>query len=137
MAETLMPDASAFDLETTYLSLNGSGVVTDLPGEHFMARMAACPPDMAYLVGVYPTTVDWDHWEMHPKGHEVLVMLDGRLELTLDDNGALSTVMFGPGATLVVQPGVWHRARVLQPGRMLGLTYGEGTQHRPWEGAPS
>ncbi len=46
---------SAFDLETTYLSLNGSGVVTGLPGEHFMARLAACPADMAYMVGGYPT----------------------------------------------------------------------------------
>ncbi len=125
---------AAFDLETTYLSLNGSGVVTELPGEHFMARLAACPPDMAYLAGVYTTTTDWPHWEMHPKGHEVLVMLDGCVELTLDDDGAISTVMFGAGATFVVPPGVWHRARVIEPGRMLGITYGEGTEHRPWEG---
>ena len=125
---------AAFDLETTYLSLNGSGVVTELPGEHFMARLAACPPDMAYLAGVYTTTTDWPHWEMHPKGHEVLVMLHGCVELTLDDGGAISTVMFGAGATFVVRPGVWHRARVIESGRMLGFTYGEGTEHRPWEG---
>ena len=27
---------------------------------------------LAWLVGVYPMTADWDHWERHPNGHEVL-----------------------------------------------------------------
>jgi hypothetical protein len=32
---------------------------------------------------------------------------------------------------VVIPPGAWHIARVLEPGRMLGVTFGEGTQHRP------
>ena len=128
---------TVFDLEATYLSLGAGGAVADLPGEDFMARLGQSPADMAYLVGVYPTTVDWPTWEMHPKGHEVLVMLEGRLEMTLDQDGTRTVIPMEPGQTLVVPPGVWHRARVLEPGRLLGVTYGEGTTHRPFEGASS
>jgi len=122
---------TGLDLATTFLALNGAGAATELPGEHFMARLGQAPADMAYLVGVYPMTADWPHWEMHPKGCEVLVMLDGRLEMTLDQDGAISTVILEPGATLVIPPGAWHIAKVLLPGKLLGVTYGEGTQHRP------
>ena len=122
---------TGLDLATTYLALNGAGVATPLPGADFMERLGKCPADMAYLVGVYAQSQDWPHWEMHPNGHELLVMLEGRLEITLDQGGEVTTAMLEPGGSVLVPPGVWHVARVLAPGRMLGVTYGEGTQHRP------
>jgi mannose-6-phosphate isomerase-like protein (cupin superfamily) len=122
---------SPLDLASTYLALNGAGVATRLPGKDFMERLGHCPDDMTWLVGVYAMSADWPHWEMHPRGHELLVMLDGRLEITLDHDGRLSTELLEPGASLLVPPGAWHVAKVLEPGRMLGVTCGEGTQHRP------
>jgi mannose-6-phosphate isomerase-like protein (cupin superfamily) len=123
--------SGALDLEQAFLSLTGAGRADVLSGEHFGARLSKAPPDMAYLVGVYPFDADWPHWEMHPKGHEVLVFLDGRLEMTLDQDGERQVVEAGPGETLLIPPGAWHTARVIEPGRMLGITYGDGTQHRP------
>ncbi len=123
--------SAAFDLEQTYLSLASDGRADSLAGAHFGERMSKAPSDMAYLVGVYPFSADWPHWEMHPRGHEVLVILDGRLEMTFEEEGARRTVEAGPGSTLMVPPGAWHIARILEPGRMLGITYGEGTEHRP------
>ena len=123
--------SEVLDLEQTFLSLTGDGRADLLPGEHFGVRLSHAPADMAYLVGVYPFTDDWPHWEMHPKGHEILVFLEGRLEMTLEENGQRRVVEVGPGSTLVIAPGAWHTARIIEPGRMLGLTYGEGTQHRP------
>lgn len=122
---------AALDLEQAFLSLSGDGRADVLAGEHFGARLSKAPADMAYLVGVHPFEADWPHWEMHPKGHEILVFLEGRLEMTLEQDGQRRTVEVGPGQTLVVPPGAWHIARIIEPGRMLGITYGEGTQHRP------
>jgi mannose-6-phosphate isomerase-like protein (cupin superfamily) len=122
---------TALDLASAFLALTPDGRVDVLEGAHFGERLGRAPKDMAYLVGVYPFAADWPHWEMHPNGHEILVFLDGRMELTLEQDGAQRTVSAGPGSTLVIPPGAWHTAKVLEPGRMLGVTYGEGTQHRP------
>ena len=122
---------SGFDLEQVYLALGSAGTVAELPGETFMDRLALSPPDMTYLMGVYPVSTDWPHWEMHPAGHEVLVMLEGRLEMVIDHEGAVTSHEMGPGTTLVMPPGAWHRAKVIEPGRLLGVTCGLGTEHRP------
>ena len=123
--------STALDLEQAFLALTGDGRADVLSGAHFGERLSKAPADMAYLVGVYPFEADWPHWEMHPKGHEILVFLEGRLEMTLEEDGARRTVEVGRGDTLVVPRGAWHIARVIEPGRMLGITFGEGTQHRP------
>jgi len=122
---------TAFDLERVFLSLSPSGAAVELPGEHFGDRLGRSPPDMAYLVSMTLQAADWPHWERHPNGDEVLVLLEGRLEMTFDQDGVESRRPFEAGQTLIVPAGAWHRARVLEPGRMLGITYGEGTDHRP------
>lgn len=119
------------DLASVFLSLNPEGRADALEGAHFGERLGRAPADMAYLVGIHPLTADWPHWEMHPKGSEVLVFLEGEVEMSLDDGQTVKLAHVSAGQTLVVPPGVWHRARVLEPGRMLGITYGEGTAHRP------
>jgi len=127
----------SLDLAAVYLALDREGRATRLPGDHFMARLAAAPPDMAYLVGVYPMTVDWTHWERHPKGDEILFLIDGRLEMTFEQDGVCTTAPLAAGETVVVPAGAWHTARVLEPGRLFAVTYGEGTDHRPLQATAS
>lgn len=121
-----------FDLEATYLAVDGKGGVICLPvTDDFWARIETSPAATRSLMAVYPTTADWPHWEMHPEGDEVLVLLEGHVEMLLDNGGSQRTAEMQAGATLIVPAGVWHRALVRTPGRLLGLTYGAGTQHRP------
>ncbi len=119
------------DLQHVFLSLTGEGRADVLAGAHFGERLAQAPADMAYLVGVYPFAADWPHWEMHPKGHEVLVFLEGRLEMTLEEGGERRTVEAGAGRDHQGRTGAWHIARIIEPGQMLGITFGDGTEHRP------
>lgn len=121
-----------FDLENTYLALDGKGDVIPMPvTEEFWARIETSPAATRSMMGVYPMTADWPHWEMHPEGDEVLVLLGGHLEMLLDDGNSESTAEMRAGTALIVPAGTWHRAIVREPGHLLGLTYGAGTQHRP------
>ena len=123
---------TSFDLEKTFLALDGRGGVASLPlGPEFWATISSNPAARGTMVGVYPMTVEWPNWEMHPKGDEVLVLLSGRLEVILDEGGSERRISMTAGSTLVVPAGAWHRALVPEPGQLLGITFGEGTEHRP------
>lgn len=122
----------AFDLERTYLSLDGQGRVARHPvDDSFWATVDRNPDLLGTLVAAYVSTGDWPHWEMHPAGEEVLVLLEGRMTLILDEPAGERRVEMAPGVTCVVPMGVWHRALVPEASRFLGITYGAGTQHRP------
>jgi mannose-6-phosphate isomerase-like protein (cupin superfamily) len=124
---------SRFELETTYLGLDGAGGVAVLPvGPDFWDTIEDNPAAGGTLVTVGTGEGDWPHWEMHPEGEEVLVLLEGSLHLTFEHpDGRRETFDPEPGATIVVPRGVWHRAERQRGVRMLFITYGAGTTHRP------
>ena len=71
-------------------------------------------------------------WERHPAGDEVLCALSGLLEAVVQDaNGGERVVSLPAGVACTVPKGAWHRLVVRAPGRLLALTYGKGTEHRP------
>ncbi len=119
------------ELERTYLSLDGQGHVRTHPADGFWETVDSNADVLSTLVAGFVSTEDWPHWEMHPAGEEVLVLLDGRMTLILDEPGGERRVEMTPGSTCIVPRGVWHRALVPQVSRFLGLTYGAGTAHRP------
>lgn len=121
----------AMDLESTYLSLDGQGRVARHSVQGFWESVDQNPDVLATLVAAFVSTEDWPHWEMHPEGEEVLILIDGAMTLILDESAGERRVEMGPGSTCIVPRGVWHRALVRQTSRFIGLTYGAGTSHRP------
>jgi mannose-6-phosphate isomerase-like protein (cupin superfamily) len=123
----------SFDLESTYLGLDGAGAVTAMPvGPDFWETVDTNPGARGTMVTVHNGEGDWPHWEMHPAGEEVLVLLEGSLRLWLEHaDGHLEALDPKPGATIVVPRGAWHRAVRQQGVKMLFITYGPGTTHRP------
>lgn len=75
----------------------------------------------------------WDSWEVHPKGDEIVFLLSGRVEMTLErpDGGTEEVAMSRPGEFVILPRGTWHTARTDVATRMLFITDGEGTEHRP------
>ncbi len=74
---------------------------------------------------------DWTVWEMHPEGEELIAVTEGSVRFTLDDGGDVGTVTVSAPEYVVVPRGVWHTADALGPARLLIVTWGAGTQHRP------
>jgi hypothetical protein len=84
------------------------------------------------LVSLYTFATPWDSWEMHPKGHEVVVCVAGRIVLHQEQpDGTSRSTTLDAGQAAINAPGVWHTADVEAPATVLFITAGVGTQHRP------
>lgn len=83
------------------------------------------------LLTSFRQEADWTSWERHPAGDELVYLVDGSATFHLDDHGQLSTHRLAARQAVLVPAGVWHTADVHEPGHLLVLTWGEGTEHRP------
>ena len=82
------------------------------------------------LVAIHSFHAPWRSWEMHPRGHELVVCLSGTLTLHQEVEGGVRTVTLRPHEAVVNPPGVWHTADVDGPATALFITAGEGTETR-------
>ena len=83
------------------------------------------------LVASFSFDKDWESWERHPAGEELVMLLDGDADLILEtDGGETRVTLDQPGSYVLVPANTWHTARVRAPTRMLFITPGEGTENR-------
>ena len=84
------------------------------------------------LVSQHRFSEDWDMWEMHPHGDEVVICTHGLIVLHQQQrDGEVETVTLGPGDYAINGPGVWHTADIADSATAIFITAGKGTQHRP------
>lgn len=83
------------------------------------------------LVSVSMQNADWTHWERHPAGDELVVQLAGRSAVIQELDGGEVRLELSAGQALINPREIWHTAEVAEPGPMLFITPGVGTQHRP------
>ncbi|MBV9836096.1 MAG: cupin domain-containing protein [Alphaproteobacteria bacterium] len=125
--------ADAFDLMSTYAQLrdDGSALVTE-GGNAFWSSLASRPElHGGRLLGATAQTQDWPHWEMHPAGDEILILMSGAFGLQIEHvDGRVETIEMRAGSTCVVPKGLWHRGLARAPGELVFITPGAGTQHR-------
>jgi uncharacterized cupin superfamily protein len=124
------------EVDFVYLDANGNGRA--IPGgEAFWSQPESEIEKFGqgWLITEFECTEDWSNWEMHPVAEEFVYLLSGDIEFHLEGSGRTEvTRIVGRGA-VVVPRGRWHTAKVFQPSRMLFVTMGSGTQHRPVSGA--
>lgn len=85
----------------------------------------------ARLVSMHSFTESWDVWEMHPQGHEVVVVTAGSMTLVQEIDGAKVRTTLQAGEAAINEPGTWHTAELTAPATALFITAGTGTEHRP------
>jgi hypothetical protein len=123
----------ALDPQQTYVHLADDGPARSVPDESFWQL----PPaeldafGKGWLISEFSFTQDWPNWEMHPHGDEFVYLLAGSVELLLERDSGVETIVLEGSGAVVVPRGVWHTARVRLPSRMLHVTRGEGTENRP------
>ena len=82
------------------------------------------------LVALHKFTADWDVWEMHPKGSEMVLCTSGSMELIQEVDGAEQRTVLSAGEYAINAPGIWHTADVAAEAEALFITAGVGTEHR-------
>lgn len=85
------------------------------------------------LVSMHTFDADWDSWEMHPHGAEVVLCTAGEMTLVQEVDGEAKRVRLTAGEYATNPPGVWHTAEVRGSATAVFITAGLGTQHRPRE----
>ena len=127
--------AKAFTLDGTYIHLKPDDSARAMEGgDRFWATIQQRTElDEGRLMGVTGQSADWDHWERHPAGEEILTLLSGEMELVLDLEGGEQRTVLKAGETFIVPRGTWHRGIVREAGRLMFVTPGRGTEHRPVE----
>ena len=91
----------------------------------------AADGDEGRLVALHTFEKSWDSWEMHPKGHEVVLCTAGEITLLQEIGGKTVRTTLKPGEYAINEPGVWHTADIERPATALFITAGAGTEHRP------
>ena len=134
----LLTDTHAIDLTTTPVHLGLGSRAMPIEGfawdpEVLGSYMAAVADDGAEgrMVMVFDGDEAWDSWERHPAGDEVVACLAGRLTIIREVDGRPDPVPLRPGEAMINPAGVWHTADLDGPARILTITPGIGTEHRP------
>jgi quercetin dioxygenase-like cupin family protein len=84
------------------------------------------------LVTLFTFTEDWDSWEMHPAGEELVVCTAGTITLIQElSDGSIGSVTLDAGGYAINPRGVWHTADVAGSATVLFVTPGMGTAARP------
>lgn len=125
----------SYNLNSTFVVFGKNGEATPMPvTETFFDDLKSRFGDFKgrLLVSHFSFDKDWDSWEMHPNGEELVCLLSGRVTLILEKDDVEKTVLLDKSDSFVlISRGTWHTAKVDVPSSMLFITYGEGTENRP------
>jgi mannose-6-phosphate isomerase-like protein (cupin superfamily) len=126
-----------FDLQDSLVAYSADGAAESV--SHSIDDLVKSSYDR--VLGVHRFTDDEsvhaDYWERHPAGDELLYVLEGRLLVRVERDGAFDDVVIAQGQACVVPRASWRRLRVLEPGRLLFLTPPAGSSLRPHDAGPA
>jgi len=129
-----MSNYEKFNIHSTYLVLGDSGDTIPISVcDNFFQSLADKFGDFSdkRLVSHFSFDRDWDSWEVHPHGEELVCLLSGQIDFVLEQGESeISIALEEPGDCVLVPRGVWHTAKVHKPCSVLFITPGEATQHR-------
>jgi mannose-6-phosphate isomerase-like protein (cupin superfamily) len=127
-----------FDLSRTYVHLGTGSRAVPIADfrwtPEFLASYAeefASDAREGRLVMVGANDSSWNFWERHPAGDELVVVISGSATLVQEIDGDHERITLGPGEAAINPRGTWHTSDLVEPGQVLFVTPGMGTEHRP------
>jgi mannose-6-phosphate isomerase-like protein (cupin superfamily) len=89
-----------------------------------------------WLAGMSHQEGNWERWERHPNGDELVVCLSGSMHLAIEfPDGTQTAIELPVSHGFIVPAGTWHRGIVTSPGDVLTVTFGSPSEHRRVSGS--
>lgn len=126
---------SAHSLREAYLELRDDGSVAriTLTPEFWPDLMSGKRNVQGRMITAFQVSEDTAHWERHPAGDEVLLLLSGAVTVVLEDSTGDQRYEISAGQAFTVPRGCWHRIEVREAGELVFVTAGAGTEHKPMQ----
>jgi quercetin dioxygenase-like cupin family protein len=106
--------------------------VIDVDDTYWEHRDASPELSDGRVLSVFHYTGTWTWWERHPDGDELAYLLEGAVEVLLDDGVGRDRLQLLPGESAIVPSGSWHSVSMTEPATILFVTPTPArTQHRP------
>ncbi len=137
-----MSPPRVFSASDTFATLDGTGEVqTHAVSPEFWSQLSSGERVLPgpYLMSFGTSSADWPHWEMHPSGEEVVMLIAGAGDFVMRLPGGDQRLSLRQAGDYVVVPrGTWHTFRNAggDPATLLFITSGEGTTHSKQPPAP-
>ncbi|HRH41717.1 MAG TPA: cupin domain-containing protein [Pyrinomonadaceae bacterium] len=122
------------DFTENYASLGKNGEINIFTGGNdFWSLSAEKLNEIGenWLITEFYFEEDWQTWEMHPHGEEIVYLLSGSMDLILEREGISQAIELRSRGLVIIPEGTWHTAKVLEPSNMLVITLGKETKTRP------
>ncbi|HEX8289163.1 MAG TPA: hypothetical protein VF556_14270 [Pyrinomonadaceae bacterium] len=117
-----------------FVSLGKNGEITAFEGGDDFWNLPAEKLDeigQNWLITEFDFEQDWTTWEMHSHGEEIVYLLAGAMDLTIEKEGVRQTIELRSKGLAIIPRNTWHTAKVLKPSKMLVITFGKETQIKP------
>jgi quercetin dioxygenase-like cupin family protein len=124
------------DLTANYVSLGQTGSIQTIEGgDKFWSLPVEEIESFGenWLITEFYFDADWQTWEKHPYGEEIVYLLSGSMDLILEKGKTRKVVELRSKGLVVVPRDTWHTAKVFAPSNVLVITHGKETQIRQAE----
>lgn len=124
------------DLTAEYLSLGENGTIQSTAGGD---KFWSLPVEEIekfgenWLITEFYFDRDWQTWEKHPHGEEIVYLLSGAMDLILEKGETRQVIELRSKGLVVVPRDTWHTAKVFAPSNVLVITHGKETEIRQTE----
>jgi len=74
------------------------------------------------VLSTFSSSQTWDYQECHDSGDELAVVIDGSVQLLLDDGDGERAVPMASAEAGLTPAGVWHRVAAIEPCTLMFIT---------------
>jgi hypothetical protein len=120
-----------FDLAEQFVHLARDGGARRVLADSFRSQAEGEELSGGRLMGAIRMAKDPDHWEMHPDGDEIIILLSGSMDVILCEADKHRVVSLRDSGVCIVPRSTWHRQTVLSPCEFIFVTPAKGTQLQP------